>query len=134
MIEALTWIVIKEKLSKLWEIVKKYWQFFLGMLVATFFFLLTRDSTKARKTLEKLRESNNEERDRSLQIQVEKDEEVNSAVDKFYEDIEEAAKSLKGRDEKVETEKEKIKQDLLSQEEKDPGSIADEISETLKKI
>ena len=86
MIEALTWIVIKEKLSKLWEIVKKYWQFFLGMLVATFFFLLTRDSTKARKTLEKLRESNSEERDRSLQIQVEKDEEVNSAVDKFYED------------------------------------------------
>ena len=73
-------------------------------------------------------------KDQEILIQVEKDEEVNSAVDKFYEDIEEAAKSLKGRDEKVETEKEKIKQDLLNQEEKDPGSIADEISETLKKI
>ena len=134
MIEALTWLVIKEKLTNVWAIIKKYWQFFLGMGVAVFFFLLTRDSGRAKKTLEEFRNSNNEERDRSLEIQKEEDKKVNSAVDKFYKDIEEAAEALRGRGEEIQGEKEKIKDELLKKEEDHPGTIAEEISETLKKI
>ncbi len=134
MIEALAWVAIKEKLRAFWKVIKKYWQFFLGMAVAVFFFLLTRDTGKAKKTLEKFREASKEERDRSLEIQADKDQEVIDAIDKFASDVEDAASDFEKRDERIDEEKERIRQSLLEKEEKEQGAIASEINDTLKKI
>jgi len=133
-LESITILIIKEKLSDIWRVIKKYWQFFLGMSVAVIFFILTRDTSKASKALEQFRKSSKDERERSLEIQEDKQSDIEKAVDEFSEDINSAAEDLSERSRQLEEEKERIKNELLEKEEKERGSIAEEISETLDKI
>ena len=137
MISKITWAVIKSQalslLKSAAEICKKYWQVLVGALGAILFFVL-RDSRRSKKSLEKVRQSSLEERDRSLQIENEKDEKVNDAIDEFQKEIDTASKDLKTRIEESESKKDEIVDNLLEEEEKKRGTISSEISEVLDKI
>ena len=134
MLESITLLIIKEKLLDILKVIKKYWQFFLGMTVAIVFFIMTRDTSKAKKTLEKFRESSKRERDRSLEIQVDTQSEVESAVDKFTEDISSASSDFASKEKDIQAEKDKIIEDLLEKENSESGTIASEISSVIDKI
>lgn len=134
MLESITLLIIKEKIIDGLSIIKKYWQFFLGISVAIVFFIITRDSSKAQKAIQKLRESSKDERDRSLEIQENNSDQVENAIDKFTEDINNAVEDIKVRNETIDLEKDKIIDELLKNESEERGSIASEVSETLNKI
>jgi len=133
-IEALTVAALKEFAKKLWAWCKKYWQLLAGMSIGIILFLLSSDRSGMKKTLQKFKESSEEERKRSLEIDREKQSKVDKVIDKFEKDIKSAAESLVERDEKIDAAKSDEVTELLDKEEESRGSIASEIQKKLGEI
>jgi len=134
MIEMITMAAIKEFFSKLYSFCKKYWQLLAGMSIGIILFLISRDMSGMKKTMKKFKESSSEERDRSLEIEREKNTKVDEAINKFEKDIKDAATSLVERDERIKAEKDKEVDDLLQKESDERGAIAEEIQKKIDSI
>ena len=134
MIEMITAAAVKEFFSKLCAWCKKYWQFLAGMSIGIILLLISRDGSGIKKTMRKFKESSDEERDRSLEIDREKNTRVDEAINKFEKDIKEAAESLVERDEKIKDRKDKEVEVLLQKEDDERGTIAAEIQKKIDDI
>ena len=134
MLETVTFLLIKEKLKNAWEIVKKYWQFFLGLTVGLVILVLKRDSTSMRKTVEKFKETSDKMRDRSLEISKEEAEKTSDAIREFQDNVEKAGDDLSERDESISEKRDEIARELLEREKERDGTIAEELQKEIDKI
>jgi len=75
------WLIIKEFFSKMWDFIKKYWQFFAGLVVALLGMLAFRNQSDGLEVLENEKESNQKEIDA-----IKKSEEIlkNKSKDALY--------------------------------------------------
>ena len=134
MIEGLTWLAVKAFFKKACDIVKKYWQFFLGLSVGIIALLISRDSGNIRKALKSFREADLEERSENLALDLEKSEKINSAIESYVEREKDISDRQSSKHSEIIDKREKLKSDLTSGSRDEPGLIANEINKELDKI
>jgi Skp family chaperone for outer membrane proteins len=133
-LETITLLVVKEKLKYAWEIVKKYWQFFLGLSVGLIVLIVKRDSDSMRNTFKKFKDTSDKMRDRSLEIAAQEKEKIDDTISEFEDNIENATEEMKERDRVLDEKRKEIASDLLEKEKEERGTLASELQKEIDKI
>ena len=93
-----------------------------------------KDNKKVQEALTQFRKISKDEWERSLDILSDEHEKSDDAIDNFKNDIEEAVSDLRERDREISEKEKEIRDELLKKEERERGTIANEILNELDNI